>query len=72
MLENAAEDIEDEVKEKIKNTTAEIPGIEENNNATKQGLDEIEIPDIVPLQELVEGELKYRPRFCCIAQANHF
>ena len=72
MLENAAEDIEDEVKEKIKNTTAEIPEIEENNNATKQGLDEIEIPDIVPLRELVEGELKYRQRFCCIAQANHF
>ena len=55
MLEKAAEDIEDDVEELIANSTAEVPVIEENNNATEQGLDEIEMLDLVPLQELVEG-----------------
>ncbi|XP_063691882.1 laminin-like protein epi-1 isoform X2 [Bolinopsis microptera] len=56
MLEKAAKDIEDDVEELIANSTAEVPVIEENNNATEQGLDEIEMLDLVPLQELVEGQ----------------
>ena len=55
MLEKAAEDIEDDAEDFIANSTAEVPVIEENNNATEQGLDEIEMLDLVPLQELVEG-----------------
>ena len=59
MLEKAAEDIEDDVEDLIANSTAEVPVMEENNNATEQGLDEIEMLDLVPLQELVEGRWKF-------------
>ena len=55
MLEDAADDMEDEVEKKIANSTAEVPEIEKNNNATKQKLDNITLPDLTPLREIVEG-----------------
>ena len=56
MLEGAAEDKEDEVEKKIANSNAEVPEIEKNNNDTKQGLDNITIPDLTPLRDIVEGQ----------------
>ena len=55
MLEDAADDMEDKVEKKIANSTAEVPEIEQNNNATKQKLDNITLPDLAPLREIVEG-----------------
>ena len=56
MLEDAADDMEDKVEKKIANSTAEVPEIEKNNNDTQQKLDNITIPDLTPLRDIVEGE----------------
>ncbi|KAL5262010.1 hypothetical protein ACHWQZ_G007649 [Mnemiopsis leidyi] len=56
MLEGSAEDKEDEVEKKIANSNAEVPEIEKNNNDTKQGLDNITIPDLTPLRDIVEEQ----------------
>lgn len=55
MLERAADDIEDEVEDKVAKINGTIPEVEGNNTAAEQALDDIELLDLVPLRDLVEG-----------------
>ena len=49
--------MEEGIRNKTADILAELPGIRQTNNATEQVMDELQMPDVSPLDNLVNGNI---------------